>query len=112
MEVRAYQDAWPHPGAALACAEPRSAKLAAAAAAQIERRIFFKVVVPVVCPCTLRAKTAKQGEKWRKSGVFDHGTLQAVTFVIKLLAIFLRSQLNCDRRKHLKTAGKRNGIPA
>jgi len=37
-----------------------------AAAAQIERRIFFKFVVPVVCPCTLRAKWlsgAKNGGK-------------------------------------------------
>jgi hypothetical protein len=54
---------------------------------------------------------AKQGEKWRKSGTFDHGILLTVIFVIIFMPILLRSQLTFFGRKPLKTDRKRKAIP-
>jgi hypothetical protein len=45
--LKAYQDAWPQPAAALDCAEVKIAKAAMEAAAKVERRIVVKSVVPV-----------------------------------------------------------------
>ena len=68
LELSAYQDACPQPGAALACAEPSSAKALTAAAAKIERRIVFKTGwSPSKIPARLvqRAKAEpKKAKKW------------------------------------------------
>ncbi|MNL32321.1 hypothetical protein D3C87_1541650 [compost metagenome] len=93
LEVRAYQDACPHPGAALAGAWPSSAKAAMAAVAAVRRRTIFKSVVPVVKSLHVACNWLRRGEKWRKRGILYHGMLMNVTFVITLLSIFLTSRL-------------------
>jgi hypothetical protein len=89
LEVSAYQEACPHPGAAFAGAEPRTANIAMAAAAKVERRIVFNVVVPVELIPARRVQKWLSGAKLgEKVHVHYHGMLQSVMFVIIYAAIY------------------------
>jgi hypothetical protein len=111
LDPRAYQEACPHPGPAFACEEAKRAIAAKEAAANVERRIVVKSVVPVRWSLHGACKRSKQGEKWRKSGIYHHAMLRDVTFVIQMLAIFLRSQLRVIGRKPYESGTNRNLIP-
>ena len=101
FDERAYQDAWPHPGAALACAVPSSAK-AAMATASVERRIVVKSVVPVRLSLHVACSRLKRGQKWRKSGICYHGVLRIVTFVITLRSMLLIHPAKLFRKKSFR----------